>query len=168
MASFAARVTGFILRNTGVYRRMFSGGAVFARHRTKLIADGIGPSPKQERGLAVRRDEFQGRCVWTIAPEGPAGETPRPTVLFWHGGGYVYPPMSGHWDYFAIMVRKYGWRVIVPLYPLAPESDAAATTRFATDYYADLVAREGAPTLMGGRFGGRWTCRSNRDGAARQ
>lgn len=151
MASLTARVTAFILRKTGVYRRMFSGGEVIARYRTKLIADGIGPSPKQERGLAVRRDEFQGRCVWTIAPE---GEAPATTVLFWHGGGYVYPPMNGHWDFFALMARKYGWRVIAPMYPLAPESDVAATTRFATDFYADLVARDGVPTIMGGDSAG--------------
>jgi epsilon-lactone hydrolase len=151
MASFAARVTAFILRKTGVYRRMFSGGDVIVRYRTKLIADGIGPSPKQERGLNVRRDTFQGRCVWTIAPE---GEAPSATVLFWHGGGYVYPPMSGHWDYFALMARKYGWRVVAPMYPLAPESDVAATLRFANDFYADLIAREGAPVIMGGDSAG--------------
>jgi epsilon-lactone hydrolase len=151
MASFAARLTGYILRRTGVYRRMFGGADQFARHRTKLIADGIGPSPKQERGLAVRRDEFQGRCVWTIAPE--RGE-PSATMLFFHGGGYVYPPTSGHWDFLCGMARKYGWRVVAPLYPLAPESDAAATLRFAADFYADWHAREGAPTLMGGDSAG--------------
>jgi epsilon-lactone hydrolase len=151
MASFAARLTGFLLRRTGVYRRMFAGADAFARTRTKLTTDGIGPTSKQERGLAVRRDEFQGRCVWTIAPERGGVSA---TVLFWHGGGYVYPPMSGHWDFFGLMARKYGWRIIAPLYPLAPESDAAATTRFATDFYADLVAREGAPTLMGGDSAG--------------
>lgn len=151
MASFAARLTGFMLRRTGVYRRMFAGGDSFARTRTKLTADGIGPTSKQERGVAVRRDEFQDRCVWTIAPE--KGDISA-TVLFWHGGGYVYPPMAGHWDFFGLMARKFGWRIIAPLYPLAPESDAAATTRFATDLYADLVAREGTPTLMGGDSAG--------------
>ena len=151
MASISARLTGFILRSTGVYRRMFAGADVIARTRTKLIADGVGPSPKQERGLAVRHDEFQGCCIWTMAPE--RGE-PAATVLFWHGGGYVYPPMSGHWDFFAVMARKYGWRIIAPMYPLAPESDVVATVRFATDFYGDLVAREGAPTLMGGDSAG--------------
>lgn len=151
MASLTARVTAFILRKTGVYRRMFAGADQFARTRTKLTADGIGPSPAQERGLAVRRDEFQGRCVWTIAPENAA---PSATVLFWHGGGYVYPPMDGHWGFFAVMARKYGWRIIAPLYPLAPESDAAETTGFALDFYRDLVAREGAPVLMGGDSAG--------------
>jgi epsilon-lactone hydrolase len=151
MASFAARLTGFILRRTGVYRRMFAGAAAFARTRTKLTADGIGPTAKQERGVTVRRDEFQDRCVWTIAPEkGEIGAT----VLFWHGGGYVYPPMAGHWDFFNLMARKYGWRIIAPLYPLAPESDAAATVRFASDFYADLVTRKAAPTLMGGDSAG--------------
>ena len=151
MASFAARLTGFILRRTGVYRRMFAGADQFARTRTKLTADGIGPSSKQERGVAVRRDEFQGRCVWTIAPE---RDEVSATILFWHGGGYVYPPMSGHWDFLGLMARKYGWRIVAPLYPLAPESDAAATTRFALDFYADFVAREGVPTLMGGDSAG--------------
>ncbi len=151
MASFSARLTGFILRRTGAYRRMFAGGDAFARTRTKLTADGIGPTQKQESGLAVRHDEFQGRCVWTIAPE--RGEVTA-TVLFWHGGGYVYPPMAGHWDFFAAMARHYGWRIVAPLYPLAPESEVLATTRFASDFYADFVAREGAPTLMGGDSAG--------------
>lgn len=151
MASFAARLTGFILRRTGVYRRMFAGADSFARTRTKLVADGIGPSSKQERGVAVRHAEFQGRCVWTIAPE--RGEVSA-TVLFWHGGGYVYPPMNGHWDFFGAMARKFGWRIVVPLYPLAPESDALGTTRFALDFYADFVAREGVPALMGGDSAG--------------
>lgn len=151
MASFAARLTGFILRKTGVYRRMFSGTDHIARTLTKLVADGIGPTSKQERGVTVRHEEFQGRCVWTIAPE--RGEVSA-TILYWHGGGYVYPAMSGHWDFLAGMARKFGWRIVAPLYPLAPESDAAATTRFALDFYADFVAREGAPTLMGGDSAG--------------
>lgn len=151
MASFAARLTGFILRRTGVYRRMFAGADQIARTRTKLIADGIGPSSKQERGVAVRHTEFQGRCVWTIAPE--RGEVSA-SVLFWHGGGYVYPPLTGHWDFFSRMARQFGWRITVPLYPLAPESDVVGTTRFALEFYADLVAREGVPTLMGGDSAG--------------
>jgi acetyl esterase/lipase len=52
------------------------------------------------------------------------------------------------------MARKFGWRVIAPMYPLAPESEVAATTRFAADFYDSFVGREGAPTLMGGDSAG--------------
>ena len=151
MASLSARITGLVLRRTGVYRRMFAGSSKFEAARAKLMRHGTGPTAKQKLRLDVSQRQFQGRSLWTLAPK---KKIPTATVLFWHGGGYVYPPMAGHWRFFSRMAHKYGWRIIAPLYPLAPDCSASETGRFALDLYRDLLERENPPSVMGGDSAG--------------
>jgi epsilon-lactone hydrolase len=130
--SFSATAISWVLRTTGIYRRMFAGGESSERAREKALSVPIQPSAKMMRSFAIARTEFQGRAVWDIAPK---DRTPSATVLFWHGGGYIYPPASAHWDFFAHMAGKHAWRIVAPLYPLAPESDVSEVTGFAFDFY---------------------------------
>lgn len=51
----------------------------------------------------------------------PAGRSTKRSVLYLHGGGYVGTVDRFHWRYVAGLVRRFGVRVAVPVYPLAPE-----------------------------------------------
>ena len=117
MPSFAASLAGFLLRTTGYYRRMFSGGPQFEKNIAKIRSAPL-PSPKAHADIDIRHSEFQGRPVWHLAPKDRA---PTAHVLFWHGGGYVYPATDVHWKFLSRMASVHGWSVTAPLYPLAPE-----------------------------------------------
>ncbi len=156
MASLSARLVGILLRTTGTYRKMFSAGPAMEAARAKLRVSPPQPTQKQVRLVSVVQETFQGRSVWTISPNDRA---PTATVLYWHGGGYIYPAMEGHWAFYVAMAKTYGWRIIAPLYPLAPEAEVTEVTGFALDFYRDLVNRESAATLiMAGDSAGAGLC----------
>ncbi|MFN3620720.1 alpha/beta hydrolase fold domain-containing protein [Sphingorhabdus sp.] len=151
MPSFAASLAGFVLRTTGYYRRMFTGGPQFQKNIAKVRAAPL-PSPKAHVDLDIRQSEFQGRPVWHIAPK---GRNPSAYVLFWHGGGYVYPATPIHWKFLSHMASQFGWSITAPLYPLAPENTAEHVTAWAMDYYATYQAEMGGkPFVMGGDSAG--------------
>ncbi len=151
MPSFTASLAGFVLRTTGYYRRMFTGGPQFQKNILKVRA-APSPRPSAKSDLDVRQSEFQGRTVWHIAPK---DKMPSAHILFWHGGGYVYPATDIHWKFLSHMASQHGWSVTAPLYPLAPESSAEAITAWASAYYAMYQADiKGAPFVMGGDSAG--------------
>jgi epsilon-lactone hydrolase len=146
MPSFAAGLTGLILRTTGYYRRMYSGGPQFQANIAKIRAAPLPePDAKARAALHVESSEFGGRPVWHLAPKHRAASA---HVLFWHGGGYVYPATAVHWKFLAHMARNHGWAITAPLYPLAPESNAAATAEWAMDFYQSYVAQRGGERFI--------------------
>jgi epsilon-lactone hydrolase len=153
MPSFAASLTGFVLRTTGYYRRMFSGGPQFQRNIAKVRAAPLPePSVQPHAALTVEKSEFDGRPVWHLAPK---ERVPTAHILFWHGGGYVYPATAVHWKFLTHMAEVHGWAITAPLYPLAPESNATATTKWALDFYQNYLAeRGGEPFVMSGDSAG--------------
>ena len=141
MPSFAASLAGFVLRSTGYYRRMFSGGPQFEKNIAK-VRSGRLPSPKAQADVDIRQSEFQGRA-------------PSAHILFWHGGGYVYPATDIHWKFLSRMASQHGWSVTAPLYPLAPEHTAGHVTAWAMDYYASYQAEMNEKAfVMGGDSAG--------------
>ena len=151
MPSFTASLAGFVLRTTGYYRRMFTGGPQFQQNIIKVRA-APAPRPIAKDAVDVRRSEFQGRNVWHVAPKDRA---PTAHILFWHGGGYVYSATDIHWKFLSHMASQHGWSITAPLYPLAPESSAEAITTWASAYYAAYQADiNGAPFVMGGDSAG--------------
>ncbi len=156
MASLSARLVGFLLRTTGTYRKMFSAGPSMEAARDKLRVSPPQPTTKQTRTVSVAQETFKGRPVWTISPNDRAATA---TVLYWHGGGYIYPAMEGHFAFYVAMAKQHGWRIIAPLYPLAPEAEVAEVTGFALDFYRDLLTREDAAKLiMAGDSAGAGLC----------
>lgn len=153
MPSFAAGLTGFVLRTTGYYRRMFSGGPHFVKNIAKVRAAPLPkPNGKMQAALTAQQTEFGGRPVWHLAPNDRA---PTAHILFWHGGGYVYPATPVHWKFLAHMAQVHGWAITAPLYPLAPESNATATTKWALEFYRNFVAESGGqPFVMSGDSAG--------------
>jgi epsilon-lactone hydrolase len=150
MPSFSARLVSFVLRSTGILKRQYAGGPNFPKTLAKVRARKV-PEP-HSRKLSIEKSEFQGRMVWTIAPK---DRTPTASLLYWHGGGYVYPVSSAHWSFLCHMADVHGWSVTAPLYPLAPENTAAQITAWALDFYRMFMERKPSPPiLMGGDSAG--------------
>ncbi len=153
MPSLSARIVGFVLRKTGYFKKNFAGGegmsAIIAAARTLPLEE---PSAKMRAKLDISTTEFQGRAVWHIAPKGHASAK---RLIYFHGGGYVYSAAKPHWDFMCHLADKHGVSIIAPLYPLAPEVDAVATTAFALDFYRHvLTAHDAANLSIGGDSAG--------------
>ena len=74
--------------------------------------------PTRVRGCDVAPVPGSAFPVYAVTPP---GATPGRTVLYLHGGGYVSGADRLHWRYAARLARTLHARVVVPLYPLAPE-----------------------------------------------
>ncbi len=153
MPSFAARFAGFALRTTGYYRRMFTGGPQFQSKSAKIrLLPPPQPAAKADSQFDVKQTSFKGRTIWHITPN---NRRPTAHVLFWHGGGYVYPATDVHWKFLTHMATAHGWSVTAPLYPLAPESTASDTTAWAHEYYNHFRSEmAGQPFVMAGDSAG--------------
>lgn len=153
MPSFAARFAGFALRTTGYYRRMFTGGPQFQSNIAKIRSlPTPQPAAKADSQFALKQSNFKGRTIWHITP---SDRRPTAHVLFWHGGGYVYPATDVHWKFLTHMATVHGWSVTAPLYPLAPESTASDTTAWAYEYYNHYQSEmAGQPFVMSGDSAG--------------
>jgi epsilon-lactone hydrolase len=145
MASLPARIVGFVLRKTGYFKKNFSGGpAMHSIIAAARAAPPDAPSAKMRARLDIKHDIFDGQSVWHIAPKGH--DRPQ-RLIYFHGGGYVYSAAKPHWDFLCHMADKHGVSIIAPLYPLAPEADAVATTDFALAFYRHLLTTHAAADL---------------------
>lgn len=152
MPALSTRIMSFVLRKTGMFRRMFAGGPKMADFIANAAAVPSVPAAKLGKAVDISRSEFDGRAVWTFAPRNRA---PSATVLYWHGGGYIYAAAEAHWAFLAHMADQHGWRIVAPLYPLAPTHEVGAITAFASAFYKDFVmAQGGAPFVMAGDSAG--------------
>ncbi len=75
-------------------------------------------------------------------------------MLYFHGGGYVYPAVDVHWKYFVRMAQKHGLAITAPFYPLAPEAGAEETVAWAMAVYRDFIANHGGKFILGGDSAG--------------
>ncbi len=151
MASLLARVIATVLRTTGTLRKRFSDSPGFL---DRIAASRINPqlpTAKMEAQLRVSETQLDGRSVWTIAPKDRA---PVAHMLYFHGGGYVYPAVDVHWNFMAHMAQVHGVAVTAPLYPLAPEASAKDATAFGLAAYEAFIASHDGPFIMGGDSAG--------------
>ena len=151
MASLLARVIATVLRTTGTLRKRFSDSPGFL---DRIAASRINPqlpTAKMKAQLRVSETQLDGRPVWTIAPKDRA---PVAHMLYFHGGGYVYPAVDVHWNFMAHMAQVHGVAVTAPLYPLAPEASAKDATAFGLAAYEAFIASHDGPFIMGGDSAG--------------
>jgi epsilon-lactone hydrolase len=151
MPSLIARLIGAVLRTTGTYRKRFSDGPGFeARIAVSRNVPDL-PTAAMKRKLTVEERRFKGRSIWHVAPKDHAATA---HMLFFHGGGYVYPAVDVHWKFYAHLVEKYGLAITAPMYPLAPESGAEETTEWAMATYRDFLGSHPGKFVLGGDSAG--------------
>lgn len=153
MVSFTARSVAFVMRKTGLFRRLPTDMPNFAKYQAKLLSKPSAPSAKNRKVCRVTQSKFHNRTVWTLAPR---DKPPTAYVLYWHGGAYIYPATSAHWDFLAHMTSVHGWHITAPLYPLAPMTQVQKTTAFALEFMCDWMARTppGIRVVAGDSAGG--------------
>ncbi len=146
---FLTRAVSWLLLKTRLIKRQYNGDDRFdARVAKKQRQMTPVPTKAMRRDLDISHDTVDGRSVWRVAPKG----RPSAEVIYFHGGGYVYPIDVIHWRFIATMAKAHAIAFTVPLYPLAPASGPRRTTAFALDIYRRM-AQSAPPVLMGDSAG---------------
>jgi len=110
------------------------------------------PPNRVVRGCDVNTLDGFGFPVYDLKV---TGTNPGRSVLYLHGGGYVSQADRAHWRYLVTLAERVDARIVLPVYPLAPEF----TWRDSHPQLVSLferVAIESAQgvTLMGDSAGG--------------
>jgi acetyl esterase/lipase len=149
MASFRSRLAPLVVRMRGSKRRFRSAERTLAAvDRRRRRPASFAPPSSLARAVEVARRDVDGWPVYRLTPrEGVASGT----VLYLHGGCYVFEIEPTHWRFLAKLAVEAGVTVEVPIMPLAP----LATAREVVPRIADLAASITGPlSIMGDSSGG--------------
>lgn len=95
------------------------------------------PMPRKFRRLFhVDEQNIRGQRVWTLSP---LHDQQPVHIIYTHGGAYVNPLVSQHWDIIGELVKRVGASVTVPIYPLAPEHTYQETFALLADVYTNVL-----------------------------
>lgn len=136
-----------IFRATG-YRNNMLKDVVKGEQRNTL--------PKGKQATRWERSEFEGRAVWTCHPK--TGATDR-AYVHQHGGGFVYGIAPIHYMSLSEIADHAGMTVIMPDYPLPPQTHAPAIIDWADRHFTAVVDHYGLDnvSLGGCSAGGNMT-----------
>lgn len=155
MPSLASRMMPPILTALGYRRRFASAKAtsdlVAAR---RLRPRPYGPPRILPRGVGVSVDQDHGWPLYTVFP---SGAEPRGQIVYVHGGAWINQIALQHWQLVAELAATTGSRVLVPIYPLAPQGTAATVVPQVADLLKRLAASDGAEnvSVVGDSAGGQ-------------
>ena len=68
----------------------------------------------------VREEILLSRKIWTIKPK---NSSPKKTIIYMHGGAYIFNISKYHWEFISEILSKTNSRIIVVDYPLAPNNN---------------------------------------------
>lgn len=110
------------------------------------------PLPYMKHIADVECISIHERDVFMLRPKGKRSQH---WVMYLHGGAYVHGFQSFHWRFLAYIVKKTGWNVMAPDYPLLPASSDRMMT-FIDQAYETLWNRESPSYVyfMGDSAGG--------------
>lgn len=100
----------------------------------------------------TERSEIGGNVRFAVHTVRRRGSTPRRTVLYLHGGGFVAPLDPFHVRYAARLASTLGAEVVLPDYPLAPGHTWADSHDALVSLATDLAANR--PTVLAGDSAG--------------
>jgi acetyl esterase/lipase len=96
------------------------------------------PSPKHYRRLNISETTINGGSCYTFQPK-RGGRTDK-AVLWFHGGGNVFEMFWLEWDSAAKIAEKLSVPVIVPLYPVYPETSPEVVLAFLMETYKTALS----------------------------
>ncbi|MCV7176612.1 alpha/beta hydrolase [Mycolicibacterium sphagni] len=94
-------------------------------------------------GIKAQKTEYEGMAVWTLTPRDPSGQY----VVAIHGGSFIGQISIFHWWTYTDMARDTGATIIVPLYTLAPQGNAATDIPVMADFISSVITAYGTDNV---------------------
>lgn len=149
--SFESKLIQFLLGISGFKKRF-----------TRLVIKNKFPKKPARipSGMAktnsIAEIEHFGRKTWIISPK---SIDPDRLILYFHGGAYFGNISGLHWAFIRQLLLHTQSQVIIPDYPLAPESTCEEVHQFAKTLYLEILSKYPSKqiTMMGDSAGGGLT-----------
>lgn len=93
--------------------------------------------------------------VYTVTPRTRSPRSPRGSVVYVHGGGWVNEIVSQHWTLAAQIAAEANTTVTLPIYPLVPFGTAAEVADGVVALVRQNLDRYGTTALAGDSAGGQ-------------
>lgn len=111
----------------------------------------VGLSIKELSKYIVPKDYFEGyildekmyldRKVYTLSSKTNKSPKTDKTILYMHGGSYMAIMSKNHWNFLKNIVDDLGCEIIVPEYPLIPESNYKDVFDFVQPLYKETIEK---------------------------
>jgi acetyl esterase/lipase len=150
--STAARLVHGMLRVTGL-KHMFMDDArlddqIDTAHQRQMHPYVM---TKMRWRCAVHEERIAGVQVMMLTPfHQPATQT----LVYLHGGAYLFEPSRGHWQVLDEVVSQSGARVVVPIYPRLPQYTVADAMPAMIEIVQHVTREYGTFMLAGDSAGG--------------
>lgn len=150
--SMAARLMHVILRLSGL-KRMFVDDTRLQSQIESVRLRQLNPYvlPKMRWQSEVSEVKIAGIQVIILTPR---DVTPRQTMVYFHGGAYLFEPSQGHWQMLDEMVAQSTARIVVPIYPRVPQYTVDDAVPPLMDVLQHVHAQYGTVILAGDSAGG--------------
>lgn len=106
------------------------------------------------KNYQVTTKAINQHTIWSIAPKENASDK---TILFLHGGAYIFGLQFIYWGFIAALIKATNAKIIVLDYPLTPEYTAADVYPFMEASYDWVLTNHSSPEnliVLGDSAGG--------------
>ncbi|GAA3532606.1 putative acetyl-hydrolase LipR [Aeromicrobium flavum] len=114
----------------------------------RTMADSIASAARAPEGAVYDFDMIAGLPIQFVTVEGAGPATGRATMIYLHGGGHVVGSSRAYRAFAAHVAKHSGMDVLLPEYPLAPESPYPAALDSLIGLYRSLPAYGVDPTTV--------------------
>ena len=152
--SLLSRLMPAVMTLRGSKRYYASAELTRARvERLRLRPKPYGPPRGLERTVDITLAIDDGWPVYTVSPRGVA---PTRRALYLHGGANISQVAPQHWRLVAELAAAVSARILLPIYPLAPDGTTAPVIARTTAMARALVAEVGVEhqAVLGDSAGG--------------
>jgi acetyl esterase/lipase len=138
--SSKAKVVNFVMPFMG-YKKAIE--KAIAKNQFKHEA--VPPPASLTEKYNVTEAIYDGRKVWTIAPKTNAS----PKLIYYiHGGAYIANMSKFHWNIIADIAQKTNATLVVPDYPLAPDTTYQAAYTFVEAIYNQILSKNAPENII--------------------
>jgi acetyl esterase/lipase len=150
MVSLKHRVLEFLVRHNSPDLKVVDAAEFRALRIRRQGEVPTGPPDGLDDRVSLSSWDQDGMRVDVLAPRDSA---PTRTVFYLHGGGYVSRAVRQHWRYAEHLVDALGARVVMPDYPIAPESSWRESHPLVLAAFRRVAAEGDDLTLLGDSAG---------------
>lgn len=116
-----------------------------AMEKNKGRVEAQSPSDSLKKDFVFTQTKFKERSIWTISPKNNKSEK---VILYLHGGAYINNIVKFQWDMMEEIARKTNSKIVVPDYPLSPESTYNDVYLFIESVYNDLLTQTKSENIV--------------------
>jgi acetyl esterase/lipase len=116
--------------------------------KAKQITSTEVPTPVPKSMLKkydVHESIVDNRKVWTIEPKENASDK---VVLYLHGGVYLFTIKKYHWKFAEELLLRTNATIVIPDYPLAPNSHGEDAIDFISQVYQELLLKYSTENIV--------------------